>query len=90
MPEEKLRTRAQIPAEDKWNVEKIYKNTAEWEKDFAMLKEKVARVPEFRGKLNQPESLYGFFELDEEISALANKLAIFAHLPRSQTRNSWR
>lgn len=80
MPEEKLRTRAQIPAEDKWNVEKIYKNTAEWEKDFAMLKEKVARVPEFRGKLNQPESLYGFFELDEEISALANKLAIFAHL----------
>lgn len=76
----KLRTRDQIPQSDKWNVEKIYKTAKDWDADFAKLQEKVSHVAEYQGKLNDAEKLLGFFKLDDEITALANKLGEYACL----------
>ncbi|KOA19380.1 oligoendopeptidase F, plasmid [Clostridium homopropionicum DSM 5847] len=75
-----VKRREEINSLDKWNVEKVYVNTEEWEKDFAKLKEMAPRLREFQGKLNIPVKLLEFLRLDEEISRLGDKLLVFAFL----------
>lgn len=75
-----IKKREEINSSDKWNVEKVYANTEEWEKDFAKLKEMAPKLREFQGKLNIPSELLNFFKLDEEISRLGDKLLVYAFL----------
>lgn len=77
---EALRTRNQIPKQDKWKVEKIYGSREEWERDFTELKRRTARFSEFQGKLNQADKLLEFFRLDESVFRLGSKLYVYAHL----------
>lgn len=73
-------TRQEIASKDKWSVEKIYKDNNAWEADFKVLKEKAVHIPKYYGKLNQAKEMYAFLQLKEEISRLAGKLSLFAHL----------
>ena len=75
-----VKKREEIKSSDKWNVEKVYANTEEWEKDFAKLREMAPKLREFQGKLNIPAELLSFFKLDEEISRLGDKLLVYAFL----------
>lgn len=76
----KLRTREEIPSEYKWNIEKVYKNNEEWEKDFQKLKELSPKLTQYSGKLGAPKELYDYLKLSEELSRLAEKVFVFAHL----------
>lgn len=76
----KVKRREEISKEDRWNIEKIYASTEEWEKDFAKLKEMAPNVKEFQGKLKDSKELLNFLKLDEEISRLADKLFVYAFL----------
>ncbi|AKA68657.1 oligoendopeptidase F [Clostridium scatologenes] len=75
-----IKKRNEISQQDKWKVEKIYKNVESWEKDFEKLKSMTPKLSEYAGRLSKGEKLLEYFKLDEEISRLAGKLAIFAHM----------
>ncbi len=76
----KIKTREEIDAAYKWNIEKIYKNNDEWEKDFAKLKDEAPKLKDFSGKLGDAKELLKYLKLDEEISRLAEILFVYAHL----------
>lgn len=76
----KLKTRTEIPQEHKWKIDKIYQNEKQWEKDFENLKVKVPKLAEFSGKLGDGKNLLEYLKLDEEVSRLAGKLAVYAHM----------
>lgn len=85
----KIKTREEIASQNKWNVEKIFKNIEEWEAGFSELKEKAVKIPEFYGKLSDGKKLLEFFKVDEEVSRLAEKIAVYAHLRSDEdTANS--
>jgi oligoendopeptidase F len=79
-----LKKRDEILAKDKWKVEKIYKDIKSWEKDFEELKVMAPKVSQYEGKLKDGEKLLQYFKLDEEISRLEGKLAVFAHMKNDE------
>lgn len=79
MSDQKVRTRAEIPASDKWTIEKVYRNTQAWQADFKKLKAEAEELPAFNGKLNHAEQLLAFFKVDEKVSRTAYKLAEYAN-----------
>jgi oligoendopeptidase F len=76
----KIKTREEILESYKWNVEKIYKSIKEWENDFDSLKSMVPELSKFQGKMGEAKELLHYLKLNEEISRLFEKLAVFAHL----------
>ena len=46
-----LKKREEIEAKFKWNVDKVYKNIEEWEKDFEDLKSEAVKLKDYSGKL---------------------------------------
>ncbi|WP_406543586.1 hypothetical protein [Clostridium ljungdahlii] len=76
--------RDEILKEDKWKVEKIYKDIESWKKDFEKLKSMAPKLSEYAGKLFEGKKLLEYFKLDEEVSRLAGKLAIFAHMKNDE------
>lgn len=76
----KVKRREEILDADRWDIEKIYKNKEDWEKDFLKLKDEALKLKDFQGKLNDSEELLNFLKLDEEISRIADKLFIYASL----------
>lgn len=76
----KVKRREEISKEDRWDIEKIYSNTEDWEKDFGRLKEMAPKIKEFQGKLSDAKELLNFLKLDEEISRLADKLLVYSFL----------
>ncbi|WP_055665616.1 oligoendopeptidase F [Desnuesiella massiliensis] len=82
----KLKTREEISSECKWDIEKVYATNEAWEKDFEILKKKAEKIKDFSGKLSQPTVLLDYFKVKEDISRLADKLFIFAHLKSDEDR----
>jgi oligoendopeptidase F len=76
----KLKTRNEIDSMYKWNVEKLYKHSAEWEEDFKILKSKAPEMQRFSGELGEAKSLLNFLESNVEIQRLLDKLLVYAHL----------
>lgn len=76
----KVKRREEISEEDKWDIDKIYSSTEEWEKDFLRLKEMAPKLSGFQGKLSNPKELLAFLKLDEEVSRLTDNLLIYAFL----------
>ncbi|NMM62839.1 oligoendopeptidase F [Clostridium sp. P21] len=79
-----IKKRDEILQEDKWKVEKIYKDIESFEADFKKLKGVAPKLCEYAGKLSDGEKLLEYFKLDEEVSRLAGKLAIFAHMKNDE------
>lgn len=77
---EELKKRSEIKKEDKWTIEKVYKNEAEWESAFEALKKEGVKIREYEGKLSNNETLLEFLKLDENISREAEKILVYSHL----------
>lgn len=80
----KLKTREQIDQRYKWKVEKIYENIDAWEEDFKRLKDMAPELTSYSGKLMEGKELLNYMKLDEEVSRLAGKLAVYAHLKNDE------
>lgn len=76
----KTRTREEIDDKDKWNIEKVYASIEEWEKDFTKLKERSAALKDYQGRLGNSKDLLDYLKLNEEVSRLAEKISVYAHL----------
>jgi oligoendopeptidase F len=76
----KLKTRDQIDNMHKWKVEKMYKDSAQWEEDFEILKSKAPKMQKFSGKLGNSQDLLSFLESNIELQRLLDRLLVYAHL----------
>ncbi|OOM16311.1 oligoendopeptidase F [Clostridium saccharobutylicum] len=75
-----LKKREEIDNKFKWNVDKVFKNIEEWEKDFQVLKSEAVTLKDYSGKLTNGEKILEYLKLNEKISRKAEKLYIYAHL----------
>ena len=63
-----------------WDLEGIYKDQKEWEKDYRYLLDNVKKIGEFKGKLNDKEMLKKFNKFSEEFSRISTNAYIYAYL----------
>lgn len=74
----KIRTREEIPAEDKWALEDLYATDAAWEQELATLAEDQSFLTSFAGRLGESgETLYAFLERMEQVNAKTELLAYY-------------
>lgn len=76
-------TRDQIEEKYKWNLADIYKSDSDWEADFKWVETNLLRYKEFEGKLSSdPELLLACLKFDDELSAKADRLYLYAMLAK--------
>ncbi len=81
MEKKTLPPRNEVPFEETWNLENIFKNVEEWEtaKDEVLLA--VPELAKYKGKLAEgPEVLGDFFELYEKTLRQAAKVMVYGSL----------
>ena len=77
---DKIKTRNEISSNDKWNIELIYKDTEEFNKDLNQAKLELDKLVELEEKfLENSESFKKFFMQDEITSRTLDKLFIYAN-----------
>ncbi len=78
-----LKNRDTIEQQYKWDLNDIYPNWGQWEGDLSKLKELMAKVPMYQGKISEnPETFVEFIELEEKISRLLDKVYLYPYLQR--------
>ncbi|MBQ8197105.1 MAG: oligoendopeptidase F [Clostridia bacterium] len=71
-----------------WQIEDIYKNEKEWEKDFEKVKS-MLDFSAFAGTLGEKQGFLACMKKSEEVSRILEKLSVYAMmLHDSDTRNS--
>jgi oligoendopeptidase F len=76
----KQKTREEINNTFKWDTSTLYKTQEEWQKDYDEVVLKIKGFDEFKGKLNQRESLLKCIKLSENISKIGSKVYIYSNL----------
>ncbi len=77
--------RSDIDDKYKWNLDIIYPNLNDWEKDFTFVKENYERLQSYQGRLGESgDVLYECLKLDQEINMVADKLSTYAGLKLSE------
>jgi len=64
-----------------WDLSQIYSSDEEFKNDYDKVKNLSLELEKFRGKLENADktTLLNYFKLDDEFSALLEKLAVYAH-----------
>lgn len=79
------RKRADVPEEDKWSVEDIYRSPEEWEKDFRRTASFPREIREWSGRLGEsPRSLRKALEKLLEFRRLLDRLQTYAGMKRDE------
>lgn len=77
--------REQIENKDKWNLSKLYKNDAAWEKGIVEYGHLSSQITSFKGTLaNSPEQLCSCLKLLHEIEMIDERVGYYAHLRISE------
>ena len=80
-----VKEREEISDEYKWNVEKVYNSTDEWESDFEKAQKKIEELEEFEGRLMEsPEIFSQFMEEYSETNILVSQLRSYASMKRDE------
>lgn len=62
-----------------WAIEDLFPSDESWEAELTNLRELIARLPAYQGKLGtSAETLYEYMQLDETLSILLDRLANYA------------
>ncbi|MBO9604348.1 MAG: oligoendopeptidase F [Paenibacillaceae bacterium] len=72
--------RSEVNPENKWNLEDIYASQADWDRDYAAVKEKLKSVASYQGKLHDAAALKACFALEDKISEMTEKLYVYANM----------
>ncbi len=67
-----------------WNLEKIYKNLEEFEKDFEYVKEFSKNIENYKGKLSDEKQVVNLFKDLEKVYRILTKLMNYAHMKKDQ------
>ena len=78
---DRLPTRAEVPAEDTWDLASLFPDDAAWEKAFAQWEGMIPRYAEFRGKLGSgPAALAELLTFDVAADRLGDRVGTYAFL----------
>lgn len=69
-----------------WNLEEVYKNEEEWNKDFSSFQCLVKNIVSLEGKLNNLEAIEEYLAYEEKISKLISKLYSYSHMKFDQNQ----
>ena len=70
-----IRSRDEIPVEDKWAIEDLYATEEAWEADLKNVSEDQQYLASFAGKLGEkPENLYEYLHHSEQLHVKADRL----------------
>lgn len=86
----KIRSREEIPAEDKWAIEDLYATDEAWEQELATLAEDQSALASFAGRLGQDgQTLRAYLEKMEQVNAKAELLGNYCMRKADEdTRNA--
>ncbi|MDK2801420.1 MAG: oligoendopeptidase [Clostridiales bacterium] len=81
----KLPKRDEIDPKYKWNLEDIYSNNDEWEKDFVKVKELIPQLTQYKGKLGESVSTFlKALMLQDQLLSLVEKVFVYAKMRRDE------
>ncbi|MFC5988299.1 oligoendopeptidase F [Marinicrinis lubricantis] len=75
-----LPKRSEIPVEDRWKLEDLFADRQAWDKEYQEVKQLVGRMKDYQGKLQDAYSIKACFELEDDISLLAERLYVYANM----------
>ncbi|WP_425446685.1 oligoendopeptidase F [Dethiothermospora halolimnae] len=81
-------TRDQVDDKYKMDLTKMYPNRGAFEQDIKKVKEElIPKIKEYKGKLNNVDSIYEYFELESQISQILNKAYWYGNLQLDLNQN---
>lgn len=81
----KLLKREEVDAAFKWKLEDIYQSDAEWEKEFAQVKDLLPQLEAHKGNLaKSAQNLLECLKLKGDISLLMERLFVYARMRRDE------
>ncbi len=73
--------RTDLAVEDTWDLESVYANNADWEKDFAKVTDLIPKLAAFKGKLAESAaSLLSALKLRDEIGEIVGRLYCYSNM----------
>ncbi|MBP1989283.1 oligoendopeptidase F [Paenibacillus eucommiae] len=75
-----LLERKEVPVEHRWNLEDLYPNQKAWDQDYQKVKDSLAKISAFEGKLSDPAAVKQCFELEDEVSIHTERLYVYANM----------
>jgi oligoendopeptidase F len=76
-----LRSRAEVPAEQTWDLASLYPSTAAWEADLRAFEGEQAAVRAFQGRLAEaPATLLAWLQLADRLQVQAGRLFSYAQM----------
>lgn len=77
--------RRDVPAGHRWNLERLSKDDASWDRDLKQLESMIDRIAAFRGSLaGSADSLFAALSFNKEYSMLDERLGYYAHLRQTE------
>ena len=73
-----LLERSAVPKEQTWNAESVYAESADWDRDYRVVNEHIAKLEAFRGKLNKPDTLLDFLLYLDSLRSDFDKVRVYA------------
>ena len=80
-----LPTRAEIPAEYKWNTDRLYADESIWQADLAEIKRLIPQAAGFQGRLGEgADTLLAFLQFQERLSRLIDRVYLYAAMKKDE------
>jgi oligoendopeptidase F len=77
--------RSAVKLDDTWDLTKIFKSDAAWEKGYKQLEKMIPTFGSFRGKLGKsPKQIRACVEFEAEFNKLAERLGVYAFLKSTE------
>ena len=84
MPKENMKKREEVQESLKWDLSRLFKDETEYQETLKEVKEEVARIVEnYKGELDNPETILDCLEEYEEIMIKGRHLYSYAYLATS-------
>ena len=81
--------REEIPEADKWAIEDLYATDEAWEEDLKTVAADQEKLASFAGKLADPQQLYAYLQLSEQLNTKADRLGNYCMRKADEdTRNA--
>ncbi|TWI59135.1 oligoendopeptidase F [Halalkalibacter nanhaiisediminis] len=74
------KSREEVPAHEKWNLEDIFATQTEWEEAYNSVNDQIGNLRAFNGEIHDAKSLYHYLVLNEEVGYLFKKVYVYAML----------
>jgi oligoendopeptidase F len=84
-----VKTRAEVSAEHRWNLDSLFSSDDEWLKELSSLSGKINGYADFRSRLGESVNVFkDALEFDLAISRIFEKIHTYAHLRNDEDRTN--